>query len=128
MRALFDVGLHEQLAVELKKTSDVVEESIPNDEPLLVPLFPPRIREMDEHCAERPVGPEAREGLTSVLCKDTCTIAESSARETPVHDGGPFPANLETQQPGAGLGFGSLDHEPAAPRADLGLDPLAPDE
>lgn len=126
--ALLDVRLHEELPARFEKPSDLVEESIANDEPLLVSLFPPRIGEMDEHGAERTVGAEARQGQDGVLREHPRAIAEPAARETPIHHGSPFPANLETEQAGTGLGLGALDHEPATARPDLDFDPVASDE
>ena len=59
--ALLDVGLNEQLAAGSDEPRDLGEEDVAHDEPLLVPLLPPRVREVEVGAAEDSVGREARE-------------------------------------------------------------------
>jgi len=128
MRPLLDVRLDEQLTVRFEKARDFVEKAGGQDEALLMALLPPRIGEMDEHAAERPIRPKPRKGGPGVLGKDPRTFAEPPPRETPVDHGRPLSADLETEQSGARFGLRSLDEKPASARTDLDLDPVAADE
>ena len=125
IRPLFDVSLDEQLTVRFKKAGDFVEKAIGQDEALLMALLPPRIGEMDEHAAERPIRPQARKGGPSVLGEHPRTFAEPPLRETLVDHGRPLSADLETEQSGARFGLRSLDEKPASTRTDLDFDPVA---
>jgi hypothetical protein len=120
--ALLDVGLDEQLAAGGEQPDHLAEQHVAHDEPLGVPLLPPRIGEMHEHGAHRPGGAEPRERDLRVLGENAPAAAEPGLAEALVDQVGPLQAHLEADEAHRRVRREPLEHEAAASRADLDLD------
>lgn len=69
-RAFLDVGLHVEIAPGNEQTRQLVEQLRSDDAAVLVPLFPPRIREMHEDPRDTSVRSEARKQRADVGRED----------------------------------------------------------
>jgi len=126
--SIFDVGLDEELAPDLEKTRHLRDEFIAYHKAFLVPLFPPRVWEVDENPHDRPLRLEPPQGERGVLGEDARPGPQTSGTEPRVHHTGPFAAHFETQEPDTSLDLGALDEKPTSAGPHLELEPLAGDE
>jgi hypothetical protein len=123
-RTLLDVRLNEELAARLEQPRDLSEEGVAHHEALLVALLPPRVREVEEHAADRMIGTKARKRVAGVFAEDVGTCSKALLREPLVSDGGPFAPDLEADERGLGRGGCALEEKAGLrARADLELDP-----
>jgi hypothetical protein len=122
--ARLDVGLHEQLAPWLQDARHVVEESVLNEEPLGVPLLPPRVREVYEYPPHAPIRSEPWQRIARVLGENSGALAKAPRAQPTVDDRRPLATDFESQQCGARLGGGAFDEKPSTSGPDLHLEPI----
>lgn len=122
-RPFVDVRLDEQLTAGSQHPTNLGEEFARDDQPLVVALLPPRVREVDEDRARASVR-KARQSRLGVLGQNSGAIAEPARAQALVHQSRPFASDLEAQDPGVGLRGQALEQKPAATRPDLELDRL----
>jgi hypothetical protein len=66
-------------------------------------------------------GHEPRQRVTGVLREDAPTLAEAALCQAPIHDGRPFPPNLEAHHPDPRVHGQALEQKATSTRADLEL-------
>ena len=95
--------------------------SMARDQPLLVALLPPRIREVHEHDVETRIG-KTLDGLARILGEHASSRAKALLAKLLVDERRPLQANLQSDHAQARVDQDPLEQEAAATRPYLQLD------
>jgi len=112
----------------LEKARNLPDELLAYQQTLLMTLFPPRIRKMDEYPPDGAFRLESLQRESRVFCKDARARPKTSRTKARVHDASPLAAHFETQQGEPRFALGAVDEKPTSSRADLELQPLTRNE
>lgn len=119
MSALLDVRLDEKLASGYEDSRQGLDEILGNDEPLLMPAFPPGIGKVDVNRVHASIR-ESGHRDASVLSKNSGPLAVAAVTQSIVHDCRPLAPDLQPQHAHRGSGE-TLEEKASTPGADFEL-------
>ena len=124
--SLFDVRLYVELPTLHEQSLDLCEEDVIHDEPLLMPLLPPGIGEVEEHAPHAAVRPHPWQRDARIFAEHTRARSGADLRQTTIADGRPLTTDLETNQRRARSRLRALEEKAGLwAWSDLELDPIA---